>query len=202
MLAGQRQGGFTLIELLLSMAVFSFGLLIILSGLVSLLGLYTNGRANRVVQNAARTGINMISQHGREGVSFSTGNNILCIDTGGGSGSMFYLTPTHQLMFDDWDQSQDPPLGCVLAATTNQQTPMPVTSSDAPVIGFTAEAVTYDATNNSNPCTSGCTSVRVSLRVASTTTGLNSDSTACSASSTAACVVSTVSTTITAGEHQ
>lgn len=189
----RRQGGFTLIELLLAMAVFSFGLLIILTGLVSLLGLYTSGRANRVVQNAARTGINMISQHALENTAFTSGNNILCMSKGN-SGSMFYIN-ANRLMYVGWD----PSLPCNAIPANQTGTPAAVTSSDVQVVALSAEGISQ---TDINPCTSGCSGARVSLRVASTTTGLNVPKTACLANSSAGCVVTTVSTTITSGQQQ
>ena len=72
-----HEAGFTLIELLLAMALFSFGLLVIVTGFLALLGYYQNGTENRIVQTAAR------------------------------NATIFYLdTLTHQIMQAGWNEKK------------------------------------------------------------------------------------------------
>lgn len=197
----KQDSGYTLVELLLAMAIFSFGLLVIVGGSLSLFDYYQNSIQSRAVQLAARTAINRIVITGNVASWFAYNTNAICLSTG----KIFYRdTGTNQLMEGGWDAST---AACNSAAAIS---PSPVTSSDVYISALTPEqADNYGVGNVPTPCATGpCgppaltshKSIRVSVRATSDITNAPPAATACPASAPATCVVATLSTTLTAGE--
>jgi len=188
------------------MALFSFGLLIIVTGFLALLGFYENGTESRVVQTAARNGINSIVDSGRQAQYFyynnTAGVQALCMthgSTNSGPSSIFYVSGT-QLNEGGWNNTT----ACVPASAIS---PASVTSPDAQV-----KALLLDPTDNiggslipsctTGPCPSTqlVKSIRITLKVTSNVNDLDGTGSNCSPSAPAYCVVTVLSTTLTAGE--
>lgn len=128
------ENGFTLIELLLAMTLFSFGLLVIVTGFLALLGYYQNGVENRIVQTTARNAIDAINLAGRTSKWMAYNTNTVCISSAAGNTIFYYDPPpgSSRIWRGGWDSTK----GCVASAASAAQ---PITSPDAPVVALQAE---------------------------------------------------------------
>lgn len=93
--AVKRQAGFTLIELLIAMALFSFMLLIVVSGIMNIIRIRNETLASNATQDSARTAMNEIVRAVRDSSSVEnvTGgpNGNLCLIKAGGSIAYYYV---------------------------------------------------------------------------------------------------------------
>jgi prepilin-type N-terminal cleavage/methylation domain-containing protein len=93
-----RQAGFTLIELLVAMAIFSFILLIIVSGFLMVMRMRNKALAYNMVQDSARTAMNELVRAVRDSsgvvpASVVAGpNGAICLQQTGGQVLRYYVT--------------------------------------------------------------------------------------------------------------
>lgn len=87
----KRQAGFTLVELLISMAIFSFVLMIIVSGIIHLLKQYQAGVSARNVQQNSRYALDDITRTARISRAANASADTLCLTTEGGK-TIYYVT--------------------------------------------------------------------------------------------------------------
>jgi len=185
------------------MAIFSFGLLIIVGGYLALTDYYQNTVASRAVQLAARTAMNQIELTGNTASWMAYNGSALCMSTPNG-GKIFYLNGANQLMEDVWIST---------TACNSTGSGSPVTSSDVKISALIPEQVdnySIASSAGATPCVppGNCAppaptshkSMRVTVRATSDSADLNAAGTACLPNAPATCVVSTLSTTVTAGE--
>lgn len=160
-----QSAGFTLVELLLAMALFSFVLLIVVLGVVSLIKVYQTGVADRRSQNGARVAMNQMVEFGRDSISFAYSGSVnkYAICMYGPRPTVFYLGGPNQdrLYQQNWDDSG--PCAAGSGGTA-------VTPSDVAVVKLQAEQT--DNYNNSTGAPNSCLGVALcrTLRIDITTT--------------------------------
>ena len=130
-----KQNGFTLVELILAMAIFSFMLLIILIGFLTIVHLHQSGIAMRDAQQNARYASEDVVRTFRSATDATvtpTANpnlNTLCLTVGGAS-VLYRVDATGRLLRDTFTLASCPP-GFV--------TETALTSASVNVIGFSID---------------------------------------------------------------
>ncbi len=188
--------GFSLVELLLAMTIFSFGLLIITYGIISLIKIYSNGVADRSTQNAARVAINRIVQVGRQASSFAynTAGGAICVS--GPSPTVFFIS-SNTLYQNTWPGTTNAtcvanPTGAIALTPTSVQAHALTAEQTDNYVSGSAAACDTDATHASL-----CKSLRVNLRVVSNTASVDASGNCLPAVSV--CSSTNLSTSLTAG---
>ncbi len=192
-----QSNGYTLIELLLAMTLFSFALLIIIIGALSLMRVYQRGIAERRALNASRVAVNQIVELGRESLSFTYGGtsgpgtllNSICMY--GPSPTIFYVSGG-RLVQQFWDVSS--PTCSAGSGQINYITP-----SDVTVVKLMVEQTENYDNSTGLPLScferAKCNTLRVNVTTTTNATGLDSSSSYCKPNSNF-CGVATISTTV------
>jgi len=192
------QSGFTLIELLMSLALFSFALLVVVIGFLSLLRLYQSGVSNRVTQNEARQGMDAMVQAGRQSVWFDYNNTsqMICMFSGSSNSMVFYISSnplnSNRLAESVWNNPK--PNGSCIA--TNIDTSVPpnyLTSNDVQVASLTGDGLGSNCNTHSGSALCGW--IRINLRVTSNLSGLDTAKQSCKAYASY-CSITGLSTTV------
>lgn len=195
----KSNGGFSLIELLLGMAIFSFGLLLITYGIISLIRIYSNGIADRATQNAARVAMDRIVQVGRQGSSYAYGdtslgitNNTICIY---GNQTIFFINGNilYQANWTGTDNSS-------CNSSFYSGTPVPITpTSNVQVYSLKGEQTDNYSGTTAVACaaTTPCKGLRVDLQVVNNTASVDANGNCLP--TVAICSSTSLSTSMTAG---
>lgn len=119
------QSGFTLIELMLAMAVFSFMLLIIISGFINIVHMHNQAVASNQAQDSARTAMDELVLSVRDSAGVSVVNGALCLGSSAGQPKHYYVEGGALKRADGCD-------------TTPKVNPHQITSDAVKVFSFTA----------------------------------------------------------------
>lgn len=170
-----RQAGYTLIELLLAMSIFSFMLLLILSGYLSVFRLYQNGLASRDTQQNGRYAMEEMVRTVREskdvvGAVTSGDFDSVCLQSQ--SGAMSKLTTVVAGSFRKLMIIVNPnPLAFDLANCTSLS-PTTVGASSQELTSTKVEVVSFKPQIIPAPSATGYKGVKLALKIGTHTSDL------------------------------